>query len=88
MTLIGYHNRKISYHNTLKLDYSNTTERFLQSLVINLRQNEAEFDKISDDSSELIQISGETKFSASVQQVTSRFQSIQTTAKVYHSTDR
>ncbi|XP_012253400.2 muscle-specific protein 300 kDa isoform X14 [Athalia rosae] len=52
-----------------------------QSLIVNLRQNEAEFDKMSDDSSELIQISGETRFSASVQQVTSRFQSIQTTAK-------
>ncbi|XP_046474495.1 muscle-specific protein 300 kDa isoform X6 [Neodiprion pinetum] len=52
-----------------------------QSLIVNLRHNEAEFDKMSDDSSELIQISGETRFSASVQQVTSRFQSIQTTAK-------
>ncbi|XP_012271233.1 nesprin-1 isoform X8 [Orussus abietinus] len=55
-------------------------ERY-QSLIVNLRQNEAEFDKMSDDSSELIQISGETRFSASVQQVTSRFQSIQATAK-------
>ncbi|EZA53954.1 Nesprin-1 [Ooceraea biroi] len=52
-----------------------------QSLIVNLRQNEAEFDKMSDDSSELMQISGETRFSASVQQVTSRFQSIQATAK-------
>ncbi|XP_018395829.1 PREDICTED: nesprin-1 isoform X2 [Cyphomyrmex costatus] len=52
-----------------------------QSLIVNLRQNEAEFDKMSDDSSELMQISGETRFSVSVQQVTSRFQSIQATAK-------
>ncbi|XP_029680499.1 nesprin-1 isoform X2 [Formica exsecta] len=52
-----------------------------QSLTVNLRQNEAEFDKMSDDSSELMQISGETRFSVSVQQVTSRFQSIQATAK-------
>ncbi|XP_018338972.1 PREDICTED: nesprin-1 isoform X6 [Trachymyrmex septentrionalis] len=52
-----------------------------QSLIVNLRQNEAEFDKMSDDSSELMQISGETRFSVSIQQVTSRFQSIQATAK-------
>lgn len=51
-------------------------------LIVNLRQNEAEFDKMSDESSELMQISGETRFSASVQQITSRFQSIQATAKV------
>ena len=49
---------------------------------MNLRHHEAEFDKMSDDSSELIEISGESRFSASVQQVTSRFQSIQATAKV------
>nr|XP_034172930.1 nesprin-1 isoform X14 [Osmia lignaria] len=52
-----------------------------QILIVNLRQNEAEFDKMSDESSELMQISGETRFSASVQQITSRFQSIQATAK-------
>ncbi|KAK2588097.1 hypothetical protein KPH14_004158 [Odynerus spinipes] len=52
-----------------------------QSLIANLRQNEADFDKMSDDSSDLMQISGETRFSSSVQQITSRFQSIQTTAK-------
>lgn len=51
-------------------------------LIVNLRQNEVEFDKMSDESSELMQISGETRFSASVQQITSRFQSIQATAKV------
>lgn len=54
----------------------------LQSLIANLRQNEADFDKMRYDSSDLIQISGETRFSSSVQQITSRFQSIQTTAKV------
>ncbi|XP_076280585.1 muscle-specific protein 300 kDa [Lasioglossum baleicum] len=52
-----------------------------QMLIVNLRQNEAEFDKMTDESSELMQISGETRFSASVQQITSRFQSIQATAK-------
>ncbi|XP_063222936.1 muscle-specific protein 300 kDa isoform X4 [Bacillus rossius redtenbacheri] len=52
-----------------------------QSLILSLRQNEAEFDKMSDDSSELVQISGETRISVNVQQITSRFQSIQSTAK-------
>nr|XP_050869210.1 muscle-specific protein 300 kDa [Vespula vulgaris] len=52
-----------------------------QSLIANLRQNEADFDKMRYDSSDLIQISGETRFSSSVQQITSRFQSIQATAK-------
>lgn len=51
-------------------------------LIVNLRQNEAEFDKMSDESSDLVQISEETRFSPSVQQITSRFQSIQATAKV------
>nr|CAD7429520.1 unnamed protein product [Timema monikensis] len=36
---------------------------------------------MSDDSSDLVQISGETRISVNVQQITSRFQSIQTTAK-------
>ncbi|XP_008555407.1 muscle-specific protein 300 kDa isoform X6 [Microplitis demolitor] len=52
-----------------------------QSLIVNLRSHEAEFDKMSDNSSELIETSGESRFSANVQQVTSRFQSIQATAK-------
>lgn len=51
-------------------------------MLVSLRQNEAELDKTTDDSSELIQMSGEAKISVSVQQITSRFQSIQTTAKV------
>jgi len=49
---------------------------------LSLRQNEAEFDKMSDDSSDLVQSSGETRISVNVQQITSRFQSIQNTAKV------
>lgn len=48
---------------------------------MSLRQNESEFDKMTDESSELIQSSGETRISMNVQQVTSRFQSIQSTAK-------
>ncbi|KAL7297367.1 hypothetical protein TKK_0009753 [Trichogramma kaykai] len=52
-----------------------------QVLLVNLRQNETEFDKMSDSSSDLINISGETRFSVSVQQITSRFQSVQSTAK-------
>ncbi|XP_034936487.1 nesprin-1 isoform X11 [Chelonus insularis] len=52
-----------------------------QSLITNLRNYETEFDKMNDNSSELIETSGETRFSANIQQVISRFQSIQTTAK-------
>ncbi|XP_043492348.1 nesprin-1 [Polistes fuscatus] len=54
-----------------------------QTLIANLRQNEADFDKMryGFDSSDLIQISGETRFSSSVQQINSRFQSVQSTAK-------
>ncbi|XP_068085330.1 muscle-specific protein 300 kDa [Anabrus simplex] len=52
-----------------------------QSLILSLRQNEAEFDKMADESSDLVQISGDTRISVNVQQITSRFQSIQTTAK-------
>lgn len=51
------------------------------ALIASLRQNESEFDKMTDESSELIQNSGETRISINVQQITSRFQSIQTTAK-------
>lgn len=52
-----------------------------QALLQNLKQNENEFDKMTDESSELIQSSGETRLSVNVQQITSRFQSIQATAK-------
>jgi nesprin-1 len=55
---------------------------FFQFLILSLRQNEAEFDKMSDDFSDLVQSSGETRISVNVQQITSRFQSIQNTAKV------
>lgn len=48
---------------------------------MSLRQNESEFDKMTDESSELIQSSGESRISMNVQQVTSRFQSIQAAAK-------
>lgn len=51
-------------------------------MLVSLRQHEAELDKMADDSSELVQMSGEAKISCNVQQITSRFQSIQTTAKV------
>lgn len=51
-------------------------------MLVSLRQHEAEQDKMADDSSELVQMSGEAKISVNVQQITSRFQSIQTTAKV------
>ncbi|KAF4529962.1 hypothetical protein B566_EDAN017791 [Ephemera danica] len=50
-------------------------------MILSLKQNEADFDKMSDESSDLVQISGETRISVNVQQITSRFQSIQSTAK-------
>lgn len=53
----------------------------LQSLILSLRQNENEFNKISDESSELVQNSGDTRISVNIQQISSRFQSIQNTAK-------
>jgi nesprin-1 len=53
----------------------------LQALILNLRQNEADFDKMSDDSTELIQSSGDSRISVNVQQISSRFQSVQATAK-------
>ncbi|KAI4462171.1 muscle-specific protein [Holotrichia oblita] len=52
-----------------------------QVLIINLRQNEAELDKLSDDSTELVQSSGDTHISVNMQQITSRFQSVQATTK-------
>ncbi|ERL91661.1 hypothetical protein D910_08989, partial [Dendroctonus ponderosae] len=52
-----------------------------QALVSNLKQNERDFDKISDDSTELVQTSGDTRISLNIQQITSRFQSVQVTAK-------
>ena len=48
---------------------------------MNLRQNEVEFDKMSDDSTELVQSSGDSRISVNVQQISSRFQSVQATAK-------
>lgn len=48
---------------------------------MSLRQNENEFDKMSDESSELVQTSGDTRISVNVQQISSRFQSIQNTTK-------
>lgn len=50
-------------------------------MILSLRQNESDFDKISDESQELMHSSGETRISVNVQQITSRFQSIQTTAR-------
>ena len=50
--------------------------------MLSIRQNEGDMDKLSDDGSDLIQITGESRLSNTVQQVTSRFQGLQTTAKV------
>ncbi|XP_066158002.1 muscle-specific protein 300 kDa isoform X10 [Euwallacea fornicatus] len=52
-----------------------------QALITNLKQNKSDFDKISDDSAELVLTSGDTRICISIQQITSRFQSVQGTAK-------
>ncbi|XP_074030429.1 muscle-specific protein 300 kDa isoform X10 [Leptinotarsa decemlineata] len=62
-------------------EFVSITDHLEQALILNLRQNEAEFDKMSDDSAELVQSSGDTKISINVQQIISRFQSVQATAK-------
>ncbi|KAG7206621.1 hypothetical protein KM043_000301 [Ampulex compressa] len=71
--------KNYSLRNTME-EKQEQLERY-QTLIASLKQHEVEFDRMSDHSSDLMQISGETRFSASVQQVTSRFQSIQTTAR-------
>lgn len=50
-------------------------------MVVSLRKSEAEFDKLNDDLSDLIENSNETRIAVNVQQMTSRFQSVQSTAK-------
>ncbi|KAJ8984006.1 hypothetical protein NQ317_006860, partial [Molorchus minor] len=62
-------------------DFITITDHLEQALILNLRQNEAEVDKMSDDSTELVQSSGDTRISVNVQQITSRFQAVQVTAK-------
>lgn len=52
-----------------------------QALISSLHQNESEFDKITDESSDLLQNSGETRISINAQQIASRFQSVQAAAK-------
>ncbi|XP_071454288.1 muscle-specific protein 300 kDa-like [Hetaerina americana] len=52
-----------------------------QSLIVSVQQNDADLDKLRDSSTELVQKSGETRISVNVQQITSRFQSIQVTTK-------
>lgn len=56
--------------------------KFLQqALLVSLKHHETEFDKMSDDSTELVQNSGDTRISVNVQQIGSRFQSVQATAR-------
>ncbi|KAF5308513.1 hypothetical protein FQR65_LT06178 [Abscondita terminalis] len=52
-----------------------------QNLLGSLKQNEAEFDKLSDQSAELMQNSGESRISVNVQQIMSRFQAVEATTK-------
>ncbi|XP_017768073.1 PREDICTED: nesprin-1 [Nicrophorus vespilloides] len=62
-------------------NFVNLSDHLEQALILSLRQNEADFDKLADESTELVHSSGDTRISVNVQQVTSRFQSIQNTAR-------
>lgn len=53
----------------------------MQNLLKNLKEKEAEFDRMSLDGSELVQATGESRIATNVQQITSRFESVQMTAK-------
>lgn len=55
--------------------------RFSQAIVFSIGRNESDIDKMSDDSSDLMQLSGETRITVNVQQISSRFQSMQVAAK-------
>ena len=46
-------------------------------------QNHSDVDRMSDDSTDLMGVSGDTRISVNVQQVTSRYKTIQVTAKVF-----
>ena len=49
--------------------------------MFSIRNNQGEIEKMSDDSSDLMQLSGETRITVNVQQISSRFQSMQVAAK-------
>lgn len=65
--------------NTLEEKQEQLTK--FQALIASLHQNESEFDKVTDESSDLLQNSGETRISVNARQIASRFQSIQAAAK-------
>lgn len=50
--------------------------------MVSLRQSEMELDKISDERSDISQLSGDTRISLNVQQITSRFRGVQNAVKV------
>ena len=49
--------------------------------MYSIRKNESDMEKMSDDSSDLSVVSGETRLTVNVQQISSRFQSMQVAAK-------
>ena len=49
--------------------------------MFNLRQGEGELDRLSEDGSEVSQLSGETKISMNVNQINSRYHTVQSTVK-------
>ena len=45
-------------------------------------QNQGEIDRLNEESSELVSLAGDSRITVTVQQVTSRFKSVQATSKV------
>ncbi|XP_057659189.1 muscle-specific protein 300 kDa isoform X4 [Diorhabda carinulata] len=62
-------------------EFVTITDQLEQALGLTLRQNETEFDRLSDNSAELAQSSGDARIANNVQQILSRFQSVQVTGK-------
>ena len=50
--------------------------------MFNLRQGEGELDRLSEDGSDVSALSGDTKISMNVQQINSRYHTVQSTVKV------
>ncbi|KAK6636175.1 hypothetical protein RUM43_009828 [Polyplax serrata] len=71
----------IDTHNLQVSEFLTLADHLEQTLLVSLRQREPDFDKTTDVSSELAQTSGDSRVSANVQQVVSRFKTVQSTAK-------
>ncbi|KAK3865215.1 hypothetical protein Pcinc_029165 [Petrolisthes cinctipes] len=73
--------RVVDSRHVLVQEFVAIADNLEQGLVFSIMQNQGEVDKMSDESSDLMGISADTRISVNVQQITSRFKSIQVTAK-------